>query len=534
MTPEQQQAIAAATARLHAGGSGPLPATGAPAAPQTFQRAGGYGAGSAGVNEAVIKATLGLKQLIGLGTPEDQAVLREIELEQQADPQQGLRTTGNIAGNMVLTALPAGGLAKSIQAVKGLGRAAPLLAAAGSAAGVEGAIAPVEGDGYGEVLLNKSKEAAKAAAMGGAFHAGTSALAKPITGLFKAKPEAAALYKEGINPTLQQGAAGAPGQFIGGLTAGMQNLRTRLNDEGAEAILKRATEGKVSMREGTGEEFAQAARKYVGDQYDNLWAGKRIQLSPRQREALVSVAGKLPPDGRGAKAAAEAADIVADLFGVEGGKSIARTNFPLNPQTWRQEFRNKLTQAAMGSDDAVKARLLSVRDVADDTITLKNLTPAEKVRRLEVDKLNFDATRLEEAVSGGKQATEGIDISRLNRAYSKMLKQGRSIGNTTYDEIVAPMARVADATPNQNTARSAWAAARKVAGLGAVGAVAGGGPGMAAILAPAAIVSAAGQTGVGARHLLGQENWQKSLADLLRRGQSSASGAAGSTFTAQE
>ena len=528
-----------ARARGGVGVGSPAPAAPAPAASQTFQRAGGYGAGSAGVNEAVIKGALGLKQLVGLGSDNDKAVLEQIRLESEADPNSGLRTTGNIAGNLVMSALPGGAAAKGIQGMKALSafpKLASLLAAGGSSAATEFALAPGEGGSYGEQLLSKSKEAAKAAAMGAGITAGIGAVAKPLSGLFKAKPEAEALYRQGINPTLQQGAAGTPGRLLGGLTAGVQNLKTRWNDEVGDALLRKSTEGNVSLPAGTGEDFATGAKTYVQGEYDKLWSGKKIQLSPRHREAIVSRVGTVPSDGVGVDEAAQAARLMANRMGVEDGTSVALSNHPYSPEGFREKFRKPISDMAFGEDNPeIKRRLLEGRDLLDKLATNKSLTKPETARLKEINSLNFDANRMEEAAQGGRMSSEGLDISRLNRAYERMLKQGRSMENTTYDDIVAPANRVMSSTPNQNTARSWKAAMARTLPIAATTAAGALGGSAAAIPVGAAYgLSLLGQTGPGAKALMGQYGMQKSLAELVRKYAAQAGGVSGPALTNQE
>lgn len=521
-------------------GAGPGPAQGVPKAlaPQeTYQRAGGYGPTMAGVADAGIKGFLGLKQLVGMGSKEDKDVLEQMRQEKEADPESGWRTGGEALGNIAATAIPGSAAARGIQGVKALSslpRVAAMLGAGGSSAATEFALASGEGDSYGEQLLSKSKEAAKAAAMGAGITAGIGALAKPLTGLFKAKPDAEALYAQGVNPTLQQGAAGAPGRFIGGLTAGVQNLRTRLNDQFGNAHLKRITEGNVAKEEGIGEEFADAAKKYVSDEYDRVWDGVKVQLSPRMREGLVARAGKVRADGIGADEAAEASRLMANRLGVRDGVSDATTNYNMNAETARKLFRTPISQDAFAAQGQVKERLLDARK-AWDRVQNKALSPDKLARKQEVDSLNYDAKRLEEATSGTRLSKEGVDISRLAAAYGNMRNQGKALGNTTFEDLVAPANRIMDSTPSQNTARSAWAAARRAIPIALAGGAVGGGVGAgAAALAPFAAISLLGQTGPGAKALLGQYDTQKALAELIRKYGAQAGGVAGSTFTDEE
>ena len=140
----------------------------APAAQETFQRAGGYGPTMAGVADAGIKGYIGLKQLVGMGSEDDKGILEQMRQEKAADPESGWRTGGDVLGNIAATAIPGSAAARGIQGAKMLAlfpKLASLLGAGGSSAATEFALAPGEGDSYGEQLLRKSKEAAKAGAL---------------------------------------------------------------------------------------------------------------------------------------------------------------------------------------------------------------------------------------------------------------------------------------------------------------------------------------------------------------------------------
>ncbi len=548
MTLEQRRAMALAAARARAAqGTAPAPQA-VPEGSQAPQRAAtagggplalfnralwGGGAAQAGAADAVIKGVVGLKDLVGLASDNDRAVLEQIKQESEADPEKMKRTAGGVVANVAGTFVPGNAVAKAVQGVKLLPSALRGIAgAAGAAGATDFALTPGSYSDKADAAIESAKTA-------GLLQGGGQLLGKSLTGMFKATPDAEKMFAQGINPTLQQAAAGPVGRFVGGLTAGVQNLKTRWNDEVANAILKKATEGNESLPSGTGEEFVNAAQRYIGDEYGKIWNGKRVQLSPRHREAVVSRVGVLPADGVGKDEATEAARIMANRMGVTDGVSDAATNFPLNPQTFRERFRKPITDAAMAADGEVRARLLEGRALLDKLVTTKNLTKAEQARLKEINALNFDAMRMEEAARGGGMAKEGLDLSRLNRAYERMLDQGRSMGNTTYDEIISPAMRISSVTPNQNTARSMKATATRLAPaalgvLGTTGAAATLGlSGAVAVGIPYGL-SALGQTAAGAKALTGQYDSQRILAELLRNNLAGLTGAGGAALTNQE
>lgn len=502
-------------------GAGPTPTGGGASAQDngyTFRRSGiqALGAPGSGMADAGIKGYLGLKQFFGGLSDDERKVLKQMAEEAEHDPNSGARNTAEFGTNVVTALLPGvGALGKVGNLFKGAG-----LATRGAvSAGVQNAaLTPTEGDTFLEQMGNKVIEGGKGALLGGAI----GALAKPVTGLFKATDEARRLFMQGINPTLQQGAAGFPGKIIGGLTAGAARVRQRQSDEIANAWLKKTTEGKVQLPEGTGAEFLDAADGYVDDAFTKLWDGKRVNLSPSIRKSVAASVSSLPKDGRGAEEAAEASKILANRL----GESAA--NQRLSMSNFRKEYRKPLTDAAYAQQGEVRDRLLRVRQELDDLVMKPALSKAEQARLQELNRLQFDLSRGEEAVKGAKLAGEGMDIRALAKAYGAKRAQGESIGSTTYDDLVAPAMRMIDNTPTQHSIRAGLAGVAK-AGVPAAGvaAMAGAGPGAVALGIPYAL-SLAGQTAQGSKVLLGQTEKQKMIAELLRR-QAVAQGLGGAT-----
>lgn len=509
------------------------PAATPPEGAKPFQRASGRGPVLAGAGDALLKTIFGVSGLFGGNSPETKAVLREMEAEKEADPEKGWRTGGEMGGNLLATAIPGGAAAKAIQGAKWLPRAiAPIAAAAGSGAATELATAPGQGDSWGEQMASKGEQALHAGAMGGALAGGAKVLGKTLglTGMFKATPEAEQLFRQGINPSLQQGAAGKTGRVIGSLTSGVTDLKPRLRDEAANAVMRRATEGKVDFPEGTGENFMRGANDYVQGQYANLWDGKKINLSPTHREAVILKGSRVPSDMVGIDEARQAGGILRNRMGE------AENNYRMNYETFNDKFRKPLSADAFSDKNSpeVTRRLSESRDLLDKIVTRKGLSKTERVRLEELNNLNFDTKRIEEATSGVNMGKEGVDINRLATAYTKMLNEGRAMGNTTYDDIVAPAARVIGNTPNQHMGRSLRQAAIRL-GLPVGAAAAAGGMGPAAIAGAVPIgISLLGQTPKGAKYLLGQNEWQRKLAEELAARSGKIGGIVGSTLTDQE
>lgn len=488
--------------------------TGAPEGSQGFQRAGGYGPVLAGVGSAAIKGALGLRQFFGGLSPEQKAVLEQIKAEEEADPEKGWRTLGSVGGNIAMTAVPGNAVARGAQGLRflqGAGRALPYIAQGASAGATELATSVGEGDTFAEQMGSKVKQAATAAAAAPILQKTLQVAAKPVTGMFRPSAEAEMLFKQGINPTLQQGADGRIGRFVGGLASGVTDVKTRLRDEFGNAMLKRITKGAEELPGGTGREFLDAGTRYMDDAYSQLWKGKTVNLSPSARRALSAKVAQVPPDASGARQAGEATAIVANRF-PEFDK-----NMRMAYSTFRDRYRNPFSRDIFENpSDEVRQRLMGARDLLDKMVTQKNLTPEELAQLKGLNIRNFDLKRLEEAVAGTDAGKEGINVGRLAGAYSRMINQARAMGNTTHEELVDPAARLISKTPTQDMARAGRTAAlRMAAPVIGTGLIYGTGP--AALIGSVPIgLSLAGQTPAGARFLLGQGDKQKALAKLLR------------------
>lgn len=527
MTIEQQRALALARARVRAGTTPQAPAqngSGSVLEPsKPIQRAGvqpqaplavlqpAWDALGSGVADAGIKSFLGVRQLFGGSSDADKKVLREIKAEEELEPSPGLRTTGNILGNMALTAVPASKaerVLRGARAVPGVLRAAG--AAGGSGAGVTFLTEPGEGETMGEQFADKGKRALFSAALGGTLAGGARALARP----FAPTAEAQQLMRQGVNPTLQQGAAGRGGRFVGGLTSGAVNVRDRQEAEVARALLDRVTDGNVRIPNATGREISEAAQDYVNTQgYAPIFRNKRFPIAPRHVAGAQQAAQDLGPRGQFVQESTQAGRTVGNVFGNTGDR-VRNVNY----DTLMDDFLEPLSRRAYDDapNDEVRRRILAARQYLVDNVRNTRLSPDEQAALRTVDIKNFDVNRIREAVKGAVGEDEGLTLGRLANAYA-----GKTMaGNRTAEELIGPARRVLGATPRQDQARTALITAGRIgtgAGL-AAGSSMLGVPGVAPIVGGLYGTSLLGQTAGGARALMGETDPQRAIIELLRRG----------------
>lgn len=500
-------------AQAPAGGGSSLPA--ATAAPEAstplapaFQRAGGYGPVLAGVAQSAIKSGLGIKSLFTDLSDENKAVLAAIREEDDADPEGGWRTTGSVGAGLAEAAAPGVGLAKII---KFLPKALAPVAAGAATSGASGlALNPTEEQGTAARIVDKLQMAGKDAAAGAAFGFGGQLIRKGLTQPFRPSAEAEMLFRQGVSPTLQQGADSLPGRFVGGLTSGAFPTRERQAGEVADALLNRVTSGHGSATGGTGGDFLRMAKGHVSGLYDTIMGNKRFPISPTTRGEVAAAASALNRTGQFQNEAQKASQVVSNVMG------DSPRNINVNNITLRDSYLTPLSKEAYapGVSDELRRRIIAARDKLIEKARTQRLTPDEQRLLKQADILNFDVQRMREATTGGREK-KGIELKKLMDAY-----EAHSMpGNTTGDDLIFPAGRVIGRQLNQDQSRTALVnAARAAGGLGSHAAMASmfGLPGVAATAGLYA-TSLAGQTPKGARFLLGQNDWQRRLAEQLRR-----------------
>jgi hypothetical protein len=401
--------------------------------------------------------------------------------------------------------------------VGGAGRlrqTAALLAPAAAISATTGAVlTPSEGEGFAERFSDKASQGAIDAALGAGLQAGGSALRKSVTGLFRPTPDAVKLMERGITPTLAQGAESRAGKSIGSLAAGAQRVRDRQREEIGNSLFRKITEGKRDSPGGTGNELVDDAQDYVSREYDAVFGNKRFSITEPLVGRAAAAASTLTSVGGGAEAAGVANRIIRDT--IDQTVLPARRGRQMTQRMIQGEILTELKRkAAETNDPAVIAAVDRARQVIINSVYAK-LTPEQLMRVKEVDRLNYDLSRLKEATAAGRGEDVGLDVTQLKRVYGKAPEMQ---GVTTLDDVVGPAQRKLGNTPATGGRSDLTTAARiaaPVIGAGAFGSVLSL-PAVAPIVAGLYGLSVAGQTAGGARFLMGQTNAQKKLAKALR------------------
>lgn len=527
MTPEQLAAIERGTARAAAiergtaraaaqqGVGSTAPAAQPQEAPAQSGRAANMGAGSAGVNDKLIRGFLGLKSTVMDLSEDDKLVKKQMETEsnQEKGGDSFLRGAGGLVTEIGATAFPGAligkAIVKGVQAVRYLRAAAPVAGAAVSSGVLGTALTPSTAEGPAARLTEKAKQGLSDAAVGAGLQGVGSALRKTTTGLFKPSADAVKMADAGVHPTLAQGAEGRMAKSIGSLAAGGSRPKERQSSEVGESLLRKITEGNVDLPAGTGRDFVDAGQHYVSGAYDKIFGNKKFLMS----EALVgranAAASQLTRTGGGGVANNKANAIIADTIDVSNG-SLRLT---------QREMQNALVQmqekAAKESPELIRA-VERARQVFKNSVRAR-LTPEQRLRLDDVDKLNFDLSRLKEATAGTAAEEVGVNASRLARAYADKSMPGV----TTLEDLVGPIQRTLKTTPASTGRGDVVAGGRILAGaslgtLGGIG-VFTSNPWLAAPLGAAVAASVVGQTRRGSRALMGLHPAQQNAAAALRR-----------------
>jgi len=506
---------------------------------------------AAGMGQAVVKAGRGFKKLIdplatgletvfggekvsralGMPTAMESAQQTDANIAEARRLDAPLDATkagkaGNIAGNILLTAVPAAQMQRGLQGAMGTGKLATALAAGGAGAGTE--FITNEGG-----LGDKAKAAAISGVTGAGLTGALGALSRP----FRPSDDALKLYAQGVNPTLQQGADSPVGRFVGGLTAGAQRVKDRQRGEIADALVQRVAGKGTSVAGGTGDDALAAAQGAVSQQYKTLLKPAAQNLTQRE-QALKAAYGleveggfKLTPEALGAaqrvsgatnaqgQMADEAATAVSKVANIIGPDELNLTTRAIPDDELYRNYLSKLNEAARETtNEEVKRRLLDAVKVLRTEVRDKNLTPEGLEALKAIDIKNFDVKRLEEAVSGAAGQMRGVSLSKLAEAYGK----NKMAGNTTMQDLIGPAVRTMGKADLVNESQRQLAMALRLGAAGAAGTAGMTIPGAAVPLAALYGVSALGQTAKGAKALMGQTAAQKKLAELLRSGYGAA------------
>ena len=477
-----------------------------------------------GLGDAGIGMYLGAKQLFSTLDEDERGVLNEMEKDTKADPNPWSRGGGKVAGQLAATVVPASHLSKamaarvalanaSVPATTALGRTAQAVAGsqavnAGAVSGLQtGLLEPIKDAAtYGEGLVGKGKEAAKSALAGALTTLGVQGATKMVTRPFTPTHEAEELMRQGINPTLQQGAESRAGKYIGGLTSGAVPVRGRQNKEVRDAVARRIMPGQDVESLNT-PDLIRAAQATIDQDYARILGGKTYTVSNANRTAMNNVVNRLNIRADARQSAFQSLDAV-----FPPGTNTLRMG-PAKMQEYRQVLQDQID--AMGGDDVVskqaKQALIAVKNQFDTSVRNTRLSADELTALRDVDARHFDFTRMAEAADTVR-GQQSLGLNDLMGAYKKMA-HGRSFAteaSRTQDQILGPATRTMGLTPNQDMVRTALIAATKATAGVAANTVA---PGVAA---PLYGVSLLGQTGRGARALFGHTDTQRALAEMVR------------------
>jgi len=458
----------------------------------------------AGINDNMVKMVSGIKQLIGKGNEDDTLVAEQIKRERAQDPHPNFRTAGDIGMGVATTMLPGSKLSKSL-AARGVSN--PIANAAAVSGAQAALLNPVEqGADYLETLANKGKEALKAAAAGGITAGALQGITKGLTGMFRPSAEAEQLMRQGVNPTLQQGAESKTGRFIGALTSGVTKVKDRQGKEVLNAAARRIMPGQA-VDDLTSAELADEAIQRIERDYSSLYAGKTFTLSNANRTDLNRVVtnARIRNDSR--QMAFESLESVFPQ---------TRNTLRMGPEKmteYRQVLQDQIDAFPTNTvqERQAKQALIAVKNRFDELVRNPRFSPQEMTTLRDVDARNFEAKRLVEAASSVR-GQRNMQVDDLMGAYQKLApgNQFATEQAPAQAQLLGPALRTIGREPTQHAARAAMVAA-KAATAGALAYT------LPTAAAPLYAISLAGQTAPGARFLFGQQGWQPSFADMVRR-----------------
>lgn len=445
-----------------------------------------------GLANVGIKAGMGVKGLFTDLSPEDQQVLAMSDAD--VDNSGFAGKAANLVGNVGL------GVATSIL-TPGAGLLRPLGAVGSTVA--KGAI----GSGAQEYVFNpegdRLKNAEKAAVLGAALPAAAMLLKKGGTQMFKPTQDADALFAQGVNPTLQQAAESRVGKFVGGLTSGFTDVRNRQEQEVADALTSRISDGKIVAHGSTVGQRTGMLNDGLNTDYDAVLGNKTFPMNNRIRDEVLLQADNVKKSGgRFINQQSDARSVLDNIIGSD------RNSTRMGIDRLRSDYMDPIQQAiADAKDPLVEKALVNAKNVLIEKSRNAKLTPEELSTVQYIDKRYFDLQRMREA---GDINQEGISISALSNAYKKA--PGMNVPgayNATNEDLIGPAARTLGKTPRQDESRTL------LQNIGRVGAFAGGMTVAPQITAPLYAISAAGQTARGAKALTGQYDAQRALKSAL-------------------
>ncbi len=453
--------------------------------------------GLAGVG---IQTYLGTKNNLGPLTHEEQNVLQQSKDDvERSGPAGKIANTLGQVGEGVATSMLLPPLKIAQHAGPVLKGVINYVKNAGAAAAQEGITAPA--DDQEAILSSKLKQAGIAGGLGLGLKGVTDVLQMPMRGMFRATKDTIDLMRQGVNPTLQQGADSPLGRFIGGLTSGAMKTGERQGEEVKEALAKRVSRGQYETGRGeTLNELTGNLEASVGRDKEALFDKKRLPLTNKTREEMLTAGDNIKQSGgRLLDQQNEARRVLDNIVGSD------THNARITNRSLQEQYLDPLDhEIGRARDPKVAEALQEAKAILEKKARMAALKPEERATLEDINSRLYDIARMNEAKGADGELT-GFKIKQLVKAYGA---QPDAALNATNQELIGPLGRAMGRAPNQDQSRSLLVnTARVLGGLGTAGAVVKGAPVMALPYA----ISLAGQTGKGARALFGQTNAQRKL-----------------------
>lgn len=479
---------------------------------EPIEQMGAVQRGLGGAKAAWDRAAMGLKGLVTDLTPEDKALLEQ----GRAFSKEGgtAATVGGVAADVAMSAPLA---LRGLQAANAATRGLPLLGQATTRGAAELGI----GAGYGALTSPEDrKEGAKQGALGAAVGMGIN---RAVGGVMNPiiRPEARALMQQGIVPTPGQAAGGAASAIEQKLTSVpvvgdiINHGRNRSINEFNEAALRTAVPG----AKGFGDDAVLAARKQVGQMYDQALAGlPRINV---QQQPIIQAAVNAVDDPSLALSN-ESKKRVLDY--VE--QNLLKRGTQIDGQVAKRiesdlgSAAQRFMTSSVGEERAMGAALKAVHEQWRNSLTQSAMTTPQGALLREADAAWRALQPIDLAASRAVSQNSGEAVGRytprvLRRAFEALDKSKNNVasrtaptGNTPYDQLNA-LTRNAEAVLPATVPDSGTAGRLALGGgLGAAGAGYTG-------LMPEAIAATAGTAAAYSR--AGTQALLEGLQPLLRR-----------------
>lgn len=474
----------------------------------------------AGFGAGAVKQFLGLKRMIpGVGLDdEDRRVIEEANKD--VHERSNWANVGDIASNALGFAIPGAKIAQGAE------RAATLLPQALQATGkiVGGGAAASAAQ---EALMNPEstgKDIAVAATLGGGLNGALGLAGKGVTKMFTPTTETEALMKRGIQPTLGEGAEGNLAKAVAYMTSGMTDpSKHQYKDTMGEVlstIMPKNSAKDVEphvLAKMHPDEIVDNIKDYFNRAYEPIYSGKKFTSTQTVRDAMNDTAATVPDSLKPSYN-----KTMNDIIGSQVGRQKLTAHDLLDPATGIiPRLQSAIENAGTDANGLAMARAFSeAKKIFESQVRDRGIGAAGIAALKDIDPRYADAQRIIDAVERGKSGTrDALAPGKvLNEYFNQNAQSAAGTGGSESKKLLDMAARNMDLGGSQDEARAFWNTAKRLASI-TLKPVAGAGV-IGALGVPAAVplaISAAGQTKQGAKFLMGGNEWQQKLAEMIRR-----------------